>query len=285
MASVVGYAGMKLAVLSDIHGNVPALAAVLDDIERWGADHLIVNGDLVSRGPCSLECLRLLQARAPGSHFLTGNHETYVLRCADQPADPESPTHDIDRFADWALRQLGAAVDDIRAWDDHLDLTDLEGAATAHVTHGSRLGNRDGISARTRDDDLPAKLGEPRALFIGSHTHRPLLRRFNGTLVVNTGSVGQPMDGDPRAAYGRFTLIGGRWEAEIARVAYDKARAERDCVDSGFLAEAGPMARLIYLELRQSRAHVGPWRNQYLEAVKARALSVTASVDAYLRGL
>lgn len=285
MASVVGYADMKLAVLSDIHGNVPALAAVLDDIERWGADHLIVNGDLVSRGPHSLECLRLLQARAPGSHFLTGNHETYVLRCADQPADPESPTHDIDRFADWALRQLGAAVDDIRAWDDHLDLTDLEGAATAHVTHGSRLGNRDGISARTRDDDLPAKLGEPRALFIGSHTHRPLLRRFNGTLVVNTGSVGQPMDGDPRAAYGRFTLIGGRWEAEIARVAYDKARAERDFIDSGFLAEAGPMARLIYLELRQSRAHVGPWRNQYLEAVKARALSVTASVDAYLRGL
>lgn len=285
MASVVGYADMKLAVLSDIHGNVPALAAVLDDIERWGADHLIVNGDLVSRGPHSLECLRLLQAHAPGGHFLTGNHETYVLRCADQPADPESPTHDIDRFADWALRQLGAAVDDIRAWDDHLDLTDLEGAATAHVTHGSRLGNRDGISARTRDDDLPAKLGEPRALFIGSHTHRPLLRRFNGTLVVNTGSVGQPMDGDPRAAYGRFTLIGGRWEAEIARVAYDKARAERDFVDSGFLAEAGPMARLIYLELRQSRAHVGPWRNQYLEAVKARALSVTASVDAYLRGL
>jgi len=276
---------MKLAVLSDIHGNVPALAAVLDDIERWGADRLIVNGDLVSRGPYSLECLRLLQARVPGVHMLTGNHETYVLRCADEPADPEGPTREIDRFADWALRQLGAAVDEIRTWDDHLDLTDLEGGATVHVTHGSRLGNRDGISARTRDDDLPAKLGEPRALFIGSHTHRPLLRHFNGTLVVNTGSVGQPMDGDPRAAYGRFTLRGGRWQAEIARVAYDKAQAERDFVGSGFLAGAGPMARLIYLEVRQSRAHVGPWRNKYLEAVKLRALSVTASVDAYLRAL
>ena len=284
-AGVVSYGTMKLAVLSDIHGNVPALAAVLDDIERWGAERLIVNGDLVSRGPYSLECLRLLQARAPDAHFLTGNHETYVLRCADEPADPESPTHDIDRFADWARWQLGAAVDEIRTWGDQLDLTDLEGGATVLVTHGSRLGNRDGISVRTRDDDLPAKLGEPRDLFIGSHTHRPLLRRFNGTLVVNTGSVGQPMDGDARAAYGRFTLIGGRWQAEIARVVYDKAQAERDFIDSGFLVEAGPIARLIYLELRQSRTHLGPWRQRYLEAVKGRELSVTAAVDAYLRAL
>ena len=76
---------------------------------------VIVNGDLVSRGPYSLECLRLLQTRFPQAHYLTGNHETYVLRCADEPADPDSPTRDIDRFADWALRQLGDAVDELRA--------------------------------------------------------------------------------------------------------------------------------------------------------------------------
>lgn len=276
---------MKLAILSDIHGNLPALTAVLDDIERWRPDQVIVNGDLVSRGPYSLECLRQLQSRLPRAHYLTGNHETYVLRCADEPADPDSPTLDIDRFADWALRQLGAAVEELRAWGDHLDLTGLDEGASVHITHGSRLGNRDGISARTRDDDLPAKLGTPRDLFVGSHTHKPLLRHFNGTLVVNTGSVGQPMDDDARAAYGRFTLQGGRWQAEIARVAYDKAQAERDFVDSGFLAEAGPMAKLIHRELCESHAHVGPWRNRYLEAVKARQISVTDAVEEYLAGL
>lgn len=276
---------MKLAILSDIHGNLPALTAVLDDIERWRPNQVIVNGDLVSRGPYSLECLRLLQMRFPQAHYLTGNHETYVLRCADEPADPDSPTLDIDRFADWALRQLGPAVEELRAWADHLDLTELDEGASVHITHGSRLGNRDGISARTQDEDLPAKLGAPRDLFVGSHTHKPLLRHFNGTLVVNTGSVGQPMDDDARAAYGRFTLQSGRWQAEIARVDYDKAQAERDFVDSGFLAEAGPMARLIYRELCESHAHAGPWRHRYLEAIKARQITVAGAVEAYLAGL
>ncbi|HWS01977.1 MAG TPA: metallophosphoesterase family protein [Gammaproteobacteria bacterium] len=274
---------MKLAVLSDIHGNIPALNAVLEDIARWHPDQIIVNGDLVSRGPYSLDCLRLLQTRFPDARFLTGNHETYVLRCADYPADADSPTCDIDRFADWARLQLGAAVDEIRTWGDHLDLTGLDGGASAHITHGSRLGNRDGISTRTADADLPAKLGEPRDLFVGSHTHKPLLRRFNATLVVNTGSVGQPMDGDARAAYGRFTLHAGVWEAEIMRVAYDNAQAERDFIESGFLAEAGPMAKLIYLELQQSRAHVGPWHRIYIDAIKAREITVADAVEVYLQ--
>lgn len=274
---------MKIAVLSDIHGNVPALSAVLDDIAHWQPDRVIVNGDLVSRGPYSLDCLRLVQTRFPEALFLTGNHETYVLRCADFPADKDSPTLDIDRFADWARRQLGAAVEEIRAWGDHLDLTGLDGGASVHITHGSRLGNRDGISARTTDEDLLAKLGESRDLFIGSHTHKPLLRRFNTTLVVNTGSVGQPMDGDARSAYGRFTLHAGVWQAEIMRIAYDKVQAERDFIESGFLAEAGPMAKLIYLELQQSRAHVGPWHRSYIDAIKARKMSVADAVEDYLQ--
>lgn len=276
---------MKIAILSDVHGNVPALTAVLDDIERWRPDQVIVNGDLISRGPYSLECLRQVQTRFPQAQYLTGNHETYVLRCVDEPADTDSPTLDIDRFADWTVGKLGSAIQEIRAWGDHLDLTDLEEGASVHITHGSRLGNRDGISARTGDEELPAKLGKPRDLFVGSHTHKPLLRRFDGRLVVNTGSVGQPMDNDARASYGRFTLMGGQWHADIARVAYDKAQAEQDFIDSGFLEEAGPLARLIHLELQESRTHVGPWRRTYLDVIKAREISVTESVEAYLRTL
>lgn len=276
---------MKIAVLSDVHGNVPALDAVLEDIGAWRADVLIVNGDLVSRGPYSLECLRRLREAHPDAHLLAGNHEAYVLHCVDTPADPEHPTHDIDRFARWAAVQLGEAVEELRAWGDHLDLTDLEQGASVHVTHGSRLGNRDGLSVSVPEDELAEKLGDPRDLHIGSHTHKPMLRPFQGSLVVNTGSVGQPMDGDPRAAYGRFVLHGGEWQASIRRVAYDKLQAERDFIDSGFLEEAGPLPRLIHLELIQSRAHLGPWRRRFLEAIKAGDIGVQDSIEAYLESL
>ncbi len=68
---------MKLAVLSDIHGNVPALQAVVEHVEAWGPDHVIVNGDIVNRGPYSLECLQAVQEKqaVQGWQLLRGNHE------------------------------------------------------------------------------------------------------------------------------------------------------------------------------------------------------------------
>lgn len=271
---------MKIAVLSDVHGNVPALEAVLADIERWAPDEIVVNGDLVSRGPCSLAVIELLRRHCPQARYTKGNHEEFVIASARQPCDPDDPLFDLFRFAQWTARQLNGEVAALDAWPDHFELTDIEGGSF-HITHGSRLGNRDGIRPDTADADLPDKLGDSRDLFVGSHTHRPLLKRFNGTLVVNTGSVGQPFDGDHRAAYGRFTLHNGRWQAEIARVAFDKARASRDFVATGFVEECGPVAELIHLEFEQARIHVGPWRRRYLAAVKAGELTVAESVRAY----
>lgn len=275
---------MKIAVLSDVHGNVPALTAVLDDIARWQPDEVILNGDLVNRGAHSLECLRLLQDRFPGCRCIKGNHETYVLACAEDTLPCDDPTRDLRLFAHWTYRQLGAAVTEIAAWGDHYDL-DAPAGASLHITHGSRLGNRAGISASIPEDELAERLGPPRDLFVGSHTHKPLIKRFNGTLVVNTGSVGQPLDGDERAAYGRFTLRDGRWEAGITRVPFDKPRALHDLEASGFLDHGGPIAQLIRLELAQARMHVGPWMREYLPRVKAGEISVSAGVDTYLRAL
>ncbi|UCE88514.1 MAG: metallophosphoesterase family protein [Pseudomonadota bacterium] len=275
---------MKIAVLSDIHGNVPALDAVLGDLERWAPDEVIINGDLVSRGPLSLACMELLRRRCPQARYIKGNHEEFVVASARQPCDPDDPLFDLYRFAQWTARQIDGEVEVLDAWPDHFELTDIEGGSF-HITHGSRLGNRDGIRPDTADADLSEKLGDPRDLFVGSHTHRPLLRRYNGTLVVNTGSVGQPFDGDHRAAYGQFTFHNGCWQAEIARVAFDKARASRDFFESGFVEECGPVAHLIHVEFEQARIHVGPWRRQYMPAIKARQTTVAESVRAYLAAL
>lgn len=272
---------MKLAVLSDVHGNLPALEAVAEDILRWQPDRIVVNGDLINRGPDSLACLRLLQREFPAIELVKGNHEDFVLTCAARDYDQHHPAFDLRRFAHWTFAQLGTAMNDVRQWHDQIDDVALEGG-TLHITHASRRGKRDGISQRTADDDLPEKLGERRALFITSHTHKPLLRQFDGTLIVNTGSVGSPSDHDPRAAYGRFRFDGRAWNAEVIRVDYDRERAQRNFHESGFLEEGGPLTRLMLEELRQARVFVGPWNERYLQAVQAGVIDVASAVRQFL---
>jgi putative phosphoesterase len=274
---------MKIAVLSDVHGNVPALEAVLEDIARWQADEVIVNGDLINRGPCSLAVLRLLQKELPATRLLRGNHENWVLWSAEQGPQPDSPTFEIDRFAHWAVEQLGDALAQVASWDDHLDLTDLEGGSV-HITHGSRLGDRKGIPPECEGEELRQKLGDPRDLFVASHTHRAFTRRVDGNLVINTGSVGQPFDDDVRASYAQLQFHQGRWQGGIVRVAYDRQRAIADFERSGFLEEGGALTRLIFREFFEARMHVGPWRRRYLEAVKAGEIGVAESVEQYLDG-
>lgn len=272
---------MKIAVLSDVHGNLPALEAVLEDIARWQPDEVIVNGDLVNRGPLSLEVLLLLHREQPAARLLRGNHENWLVRSAGQAPDRDSRTYEIDRFAHLALRQLGQHIEEIARWDDHLDLTDLEGGSL-HITHGSRKGDRHGISPETEGEELLERLGDPRDLFIGSHTHRAFSRYHHGNLVVNTGSVGQPFDHDERAAYVQLQFHHGRWQVASVRVAYDRERAIADFERSGFLEQGGALTRVIFREFVEARMHVGPWRRKYLEAIQAGEISVVDSVARYL---
>lgn len=275
---------MKIAVLSDVHGNVPALEAVLEDIACWQPDEVIVNGDLLNRGPYSLAVLQLLQREWPAARLLRGNHENWLLRTAEQGPQPDSPTHEIDRFAHWTVTQMGESLQQLAAWDEHLDLSDLEGGSL-HITHGSRLGDRHGISPECEGEELRERLGDPRDLFVSSHTHRAFSRYVGGNQVINTGSVGQPFDEDVRASYARLQFHHGRWKAGIERVAYDRARAIADFERSGFLEEGGALTRLIFREFYEATMHVGPWRQRFLESVKAGEIGVEESVERYLKAL
>jgi len=274
---------MKIAVLSDVHGNLPALEAVLEDLARWQPDEVVINGDLINRGPCSLDVLQLLHIERPTTRFLRGNHENWLLYSAEHGPQAASPTYEIDRFAHWAVAQLGDALQQVAGWDDHLDLTELEGGSL-HITHGSRLGDRKGIPPECEEEELAQKLGDPRDLFVASHTHRAFTRHFNGTLVINTGSVGQPFDDDARASYARLQFHRGSWLGEIVRLAYDREQAIADFEHSGFLEQGGALTRLIFREFVEARMHVGPWRRRYLDAVKAGEIGVAESVERYMEG-
>lgn len=283
---------MKLAVFSDIQANVPALEAVIEEIDAWGPDLVVMAGDLVNRGPDSLGCLTRFDARRAATGWLpvAGNHEEWVLECEHRPSRSEGERA-IRQFTDWAWGQVAPRAGLLRDWPDHLCFQPDEAARRGadggwvHVTHGTMQSNRDGLTAGVSDAALAdGKLPPDTALFICGHTHRPLVRRLRETLIVNVGSAGSPFDGDVRGSWGRFTWQRGHWAAEIVRFDYDREAARRDFEQSGFLDQGG-LARLVYQEWDQAQLLIGGWRSRYHDAVLAGEIDLTRSVDEYLQGL
>jgi len=274
---------MKIAVFSDVQGNLPGMETVVAHILDWKPDLVIMNGDLVNRGPSSERCLALFEELRQDRGWLPvrGNHEDYVLYCGEQP-----PTSDLDaamrRFADWTAAQLGSAAESLRDWPDHLA---LHGPNDTWVqcTHGSLLGNRDGISRSVTDAALAERVPAHADLFLVAHTHKPLIRRFGSTRIVNVGSAGSPFDGDPRASYARLTWKPSGWSIEIVRLDYDRERADKDFSASGFLDHGGPLAGFVHTEWRRAELLMPRFRERYLDALRTGAISLDSAVDAFLK--
>lgn len=288
---------MKIAVLSDVHANWMALQAVADDIARWGAEQIIVAGDLVNRGPRPLECWQFVQEKQHTAGWLVtlGNHEEYVLEQAKPEAPRSGPWFDIHQASYWTYRQLREHIAALQALPLELQLKDPAGHPIS-ATHASLGGIRDGIYPSTSDEELHKKIGlssqahtsdakdaRPKpSLFLVGHTHLPLIRQLNGTLVVNAGSVGLPFDEDTSSSYARLTWQNGDWQAEIARVPYDLAAAERDFTTSGYLDEAGALIPLVVQELKCARPQLGYWVERYQKAALYGELTVKESVEQFL---
>ncbi len=270
---------MKIAVLSDIHGNLPALQTATQDIEAWQPDLVVVDGDIVNRGPLSLDCLEFIQTkqRTADWRVVRGNHEDYLLAC-DRPDAPRSgPEYELWRFAFWAHDQLNGHLAALQTLPNQFSWMAPDGSEF-RVVHASMRNNRDGIYADSSDDVLYQQIAPVPGVFVTAHTHRPLIRRFNDSLVVNVGSVGAPFDRDTRASYGRFLWTHDGWQSEIIRLPYDIAQTERDYVESGFLGEAGPLAQLMLVELRRAGGLIYRWAKRYQDAVLAEEIDLAESV-------
>lgn len=275
---------MKVAVLSDIHGNLPALQTAAAHVESWRPDFVIVNGDIVNRGPLSPQCLHLVQARQQrhGWQIVRGNHEDYVLECGRSDVARSGYEDEIMRFAHWTRAQLNGETAVLRQLPDQRSLWAPDGSEL-RVTHAAMGNNRDGVYEKTPDGELRRQIGPPPAVFVTAHTHRPLIRHLDDTLVANVGSVGAPFDADNRLSYGQFTWDRRGWQAQIVRLAYDYGQTERDYVQSGFLDEGGPLAQLMLVELRRAGGLIYRWASRYQEAVLAGEISLKNSVRQLLR--
>ncbi len=249
----------RIAVLSDIHGNVPALEAVLADLADQAPDEVLVGGDLVGRGPQGAAVVRRIAEL--GWPVIRGNHEEYVLGFR-RGAIPDAWRHAGEwAAARWMAAELG---DEEAELIGHLPFSMTSRLAPGlRLVHGTPTTTREGIGPWLSDARLDEHLAEiDEALLVCAHTHRPLHRELAAGTVVNVGSVGLPFNGDHRAQYAIFELDGGGtpdWRIELRQVEYDREEIFAIYERTGFLAEGGITARLLRLELEHATPLLVPF--------------------------
>ncbi|MDQ6607307.1 MAG: metallophosphatase family protein [Actinomycetota bacterium] len=200
-----------LALLYDVHGNHPALEAVLEDAREVGADRFLLGGDYALFGPWPAESVAALRA-LPDATWIRGNVDRWSAFPGDAPGD------ELVQAAIAACRaKLGDAL--AEALGALPEQTVIAGTRYCHASPLSDL--RSFLPDPADDDELLAGASERRIVF--GHTHLQFRRaRPDGIELINPGSVGMPFDGDHRAAY---ALIREDGSLEHRRVAYDHERS------------------------------------------------------------
>jgi predicted phosphodiesterase len=198
---------VKVAVFSDVHGNAVALEAVLADIKRHGVAQMAYGGDLAFGGPAPEACVARI--RALGIPCVRGNTDEWFTESRRAPDDP---------LSEWTRAHLTPSS---RTWLAALPFEHrIDDLLAVHATPWSvsDLVPRDADQAILRRVLTEARA----AAVVYGHIHMGWIGQVPGMgLVVNTGSVGFPFDGDPRASYVVLTRNATGWTAELHRVAYD----------------------------------------------------------------
>lgn len=252
---------MRVAVIADIHGNADALEAVLSDVQAQGAERLIVNGDVVNRGPDSVQVMERLLSHENVS-FTLGNHDDLMrlwhARSAALPAewfdDPfwgatEWSVHELDRAGLLHVPQ---------SWPMTLRLS-VPGLPDVLLAHGTPNAYRESLSDRSAPDRVQQLAAEHGAgLLIASHIHRQADARFGSVRVVNTGAVGSPADLDPRAQYLLLTAEENNWQIDLRKVTYDRTNVLRRFETSGLL-DTGLSAQIFRNEIVTARSLYTPF--------------------------
>lgn len=212
---------MRAAIFGDIHGNAVALQAVLNDINRLGVDVKVCHGDAAFRGPEPQRSLSLLlEAGCDG--LVVGNTDQWLFQGFPAGLNPPPErARMLELYREWALARLDeAALASLRSFAFSHTLSLGKEAVT--VVHSSPKSTEDMYAASSSDDELmPILEGAKGDVLVCGHIHTPYARRLAGRWVINTGSVGHPFDGDPRASYVVLEAGDGGLHVQIRRVAYD----------------------------------------------------------------
>jgi putative phosphoesterase len=209
----------RVAVITDIHANLPALDAALARIDELGVDAIYCGGDLVGYGPHPNEVCSLIAER--GIPTIHGNYDYAIARDLTDCGCAYVTPHDRElgqRSVDWTLAHTDQASKDF--------MRELPFKVNEYLF-----------------EDKPARLyerlaaAEEAAVLVFGHTHKPWVHTYGDVLFVNCGSVGKPKDGDPRGAFAVLEARSGGVQVSIERVDYDAAAVAREVAEAGLPGE------------------------------------------------
>ena len=223
--------GPRIAILYDVHGNLVALEAVLDEAEQEGAKTFLLGGDYATFGPWPRETVERLDG-LPTVARIRGNVERWLR---EEPEVPENARELVTTAVSVARELLGAElVAQLYALPERAELDGIL------VCHGSPLSDVESFAAEAQPGEERMLAGETGRTILFGHSHVQFRRDGPGdTLLVNPGSVGAPLDGDPRAAWAVYE----HGEINFRRTTYDVERAAAQMRSYGDWAE--PIAHRI----------------------------------------
>jgi putative phosphoesterase len=200
---------VKIALISDVHANIIALEAVLEDMKDRGIERILSAGDVVGYYPYPNETIAAFRRHDITS--IQGNHDRAVLSVDTSGMNPAAVS-----AVDWTARHLS---DDSFSYLRSLPprtLLRIDGLSIA-VYHGAPFDDDYYLYEGEAQEGLLAMAGCE--LLVLGHTHEPFIKRFRSGTIMNPGSVGQPRDGDPESSYSILDTDTGK--VMNRRVGYD----------------------------------------------------------------
>jgi len=208
---------MRIAILSDIHGNLTALEAALQDLEQQPqVDQMVIAGDLCLNGPYPREVIERVQAL--NCPVIQGNTDLEIVTQAPERGEKKRTT------VGWTREQIGADGIDYLASLPFSHTISNTGESDMLIVHANPLNLEDAIFPNASDSVLEQLLGklDPHVGTLAfGHLHIAYTRHWRHLFLVDVGSCGLPRDEDHRAAYAILNWRDKGWQAEIRRVPYD----------------------------------------------------------------